>query len=252
MPEVGPGRYLVLAGWGDCPHLDEKTKRELLLSTPKHLRLARSMGLPVLGSGMVFGQVPEKDITIAPIPIPDHWVQLAGLDFGWDHPFAAVRIAWDRDTDTIYVTRDFRQRELAPIAARVALSGWDLDWLPWAWPHDGLQHDKGSGEELANQYRANGFRMMDERATFPDGGNGLEAGISEMLDRMLTGRWKVFSTCPLFLEEFRMYHRRDGIIQKVRDDVLSASRYACMMKRYGRVRPREKPKSHRLQNWRTA
>jgi hypothetical protein len=252
MPEVGPGRYLVMAGWQHAPHLDEKTKRELLESTPKHLRLARSLGLPVLGSGMVFGQVPEADITIEPIQIPDHWVQLGGVDFGWDHPFAAVRLAWDRDTDTIYVVRDFRQRELAPIAARVALSGWDLDWLPFAWPHDGLQHDKGSGEELAVQYRANGFRMMDERATFPDGGNGLEAGVSMMLDRMLTGRWKVFSTCPLWLEEFRLYHRKDGVIQKVRDDVMSASRYAAMMLRYGRTRPRKVEKKHRPDNWRVA
>jgi hypothetical protein len=252
MPEVGAGRYLVMAGWDHAPHLDEKTKRELLESTPKHLRLARSMGLPVLGSGMVFGQVPEGSITIDPIPIPDHWVQIGGMDFGWDHPFAAARLAWDRDTDAIYVTRDFRQRELAPIAARVALSGWDLDWLPWAWPHDGLQHDKGSGEELANQYRANGFLATDERATFPDGGNGLEAGISMMLDRMLTGRWKVFSTCALWLEEFRLYHRKDGVIQKVRDDVLSASRYAAMMLRYGRTRPRKVEKKHRVNNWRVA
>jgi hypothetical protein len=234
------------------PHLSEKTKRELLASTPKHLRLARSRGLPVLGSGMVFGQVPEDDITIEPIPIPDHWVQLGAMDFGWDHPFAAARLAWDRDTDVIYVTKDFRQSELAPVGARVALSGWDLDWLPWAWPHDGLQHDKGSGEELANQYRTHGFRMMDERATFPDGGNGVEAGVSEMLDRMLTGRWKVFSTCPLWLEEFRLYHRKDGQIVKKRDDVLSASRYAMMARRYGRTRPRERTARHKAANWRTA
>lgn len=234
------------------PHLSEKTKRELLASTPKHLRLARSRGLPVLGSGMVFGQVPEDDITIEPIPIPDHWVQLGAMDFGWDHPFAAARLAWDRDTDVIYVTKDFRQSELAPVGARVALSGWDLDWLPWAWPHDGLQHDKGSGEELANQYRTHGFRMMDERATFPDGGNGVEAGVSEMLDRMLTGRWKVFSTCPLWLEEFRLYHRHEGQIVKKRDDVLSASRYGLMMRRYGRTRPRERTARHKAANWRTA
>jgi Terminase RNaseH-like domain len=234
------------------PHLSEKTKRELLASTPKHLRLARSRGLPVLGSGMVFGQVPEDDITIEPIPIPDHWVQLGAMDFGWDHPFAAARLAWDRDTDVIYVTKDFRQSELAPVGARVAMAGWDLDWLPWAWPHDGLQHDKGSGEELANQYRTHGFRMMDERATFPDGGNGVEAGVSEMLDRMLTGRWKVFATCPLWLEEFRLYHRKDGQIVKKRDDVLSASRYGLMMRRYGRTRPRERTARHKTANWRTA
>jgi hypothetical protein len=37
--------------------------------------------------------------------------------------------------------------------------------------------------------------MLPEKATFMDGGNGVEAGVMDMLDRMQTGRWKVFSTC---------------------------------------------------------
>lgn len=252
MPAVSSSKYLVMCSWEEVPHLDEKTKAELLESTPKHMRAARSKGLPVLGSGMVFGQISETDITIDPIPIPDDWVQIGSMDFGWDHPFAAARIAWDRDTDTVYLIRDFRQRELAPIGARIALDAWDLDWLPWAWPHDGLQHDKGSGEELAKQYGEHGFRMCDERATFPDGGNGLEAGITMMIDRMLTGRFKVFSTCPLFLEEFRLYHRKDGLIVKKRDDVISACRYGMMMLRYGRTRPRDIKRKLNRGSWRTA
>ena len=53
----------------------------------------------------------------------------------------------------------------------------------------------------------------------------------EMLDRMQTGRWKVFDTCQHWIEERRLYHRKDGQIVKLMDDVLSASRYALMMKR---------------------
>jgi hypothetical protein len=58
-----------------------------------------------------------------------------------------------------------------------------------------------------------------------------------MLDRMLTGRWKVFSTCKEWLEERRLYHRKDGKIVKERDDVLSASRYALMMLRFAETKP---------------
>jgi len=36
------------------------------------------------------------------------------------------------------------------------------DWIACAWPHDGLQHDKGSGNELANQYRHHGLRMLPD------------------------------------------------------------------------------------------
>lgn len=54
-------------------------------------------------------------------------------------------------------------------------------------PHDGL-HDKGSGAELAAQYKTNGLKMLEEHATHAAGGNGVEAGITEMLERMRTDR----------------------------------------------------------------
>jgi hypothetical protein len=49
---------------------------------------------------------------------------------------------------------------------------------------------------------------------------------------MISGRFKVFSTCQSFLEEKRLYHRNDkGHIVKERDDVISAVRYGYMMLR---------------------
>jgi hypothetical protein len=78
--------------------------------------------------------------------------------------------------------------------------------------------------------------MLPERATFADGTNGVEAGLFDMLDRMQTGRWKVFSTCQDWIEEFREYHRKNGQVVKVKDDVISASRYAYMMLRHATVK----------------
>ena len=57
----------------------------------------------------------------------------------------------------------------------------------------------------------------------------------EMLDRMQTGRFKVFSTVGEFFEEMRLYHRKDGKIVKERDDLISASRYAMMCLRFAVV-----------------
>jgi hypothetical protein len=255
MPEINPSKYLVMAGWQHAPHLTESAKVELrraYAARPHELK-ARELGIPVLGSGAVF-PVAESDIVIDPIPIPDSWPQVGGMDFGWDHPFAVVQLAWNRDIDCIYVTQDFRKSQMTPVMAKVSLTSWDK-WLPWAWPHDGLQHDKGSGEQLAAQYKEVGFDMMPEQASFPEhegGGNGVEAGITEMLGRMQTGRWKVFSTCALWIEEYRIYHRKDGLIQKIYDDTISASRYAYMMRRYARCRP-ARPKRLKVQhNWRVA
>jgi hypothetical protein len=114
-----------------------------------------------------------------------------------------------------------------------------------------LQHDKGSGVQLAQQYIDQGLMMLAERATFDDGTNGVEAGVSDMLTRMQTGRWKVFRTCPMWLEEFRMYHRKDGKIVKERDDLISASRYALMMKRFALTKPvaRADNRSHAQGGW---
>jgi hypothetical protein len=62
--------------------------------------------------------------------------------------------------------------------------------------------------------------------------------VTDMLDRMMTGRWKVFSHLNDWFEEFRMYHRKDGKIVKLMDDILSASRYALMMIRFAVVAKR--------------
>lgn len=229
-------KAIIQAGWADVPHLDEVTKRELSESFPAHEREARMNGAPVLGSGKVF-PVPEDAIVIPPIPLPAHWPRIIGLDFGYDHPAAAVWLAWDRDSDTVYVTDEFGIRESSPVMQAPLLMG-KGKWIPIAWPHDGLQHDKGSGDQLAEIYRNHGANLLPERATFEDGTNGLEAGIMEMLDRMQTGRWKVFSTCGGWLEEYRLFHRKDGVIVKKKDDRISASRYGMMMLRFAITEPK--------------
>lgn len=233
MPQISESKYLVMAGWDDVPHLSEKTKRELLASTPVHLRDARSKGIPTLGSGAIF-PVDEEYIKVAPFRIPDFWPRINGLDFGWDHPTAAAGCAWDRDNDIFYVTHGYKKSEAIPAIVTAAVKPWGA-WIPVAWPHDGLQHDKGSGEQLAKQYKSAGLNMLQERATFDDGSNGVEAGLMDMLERMETGRFKVFSTVTEWFDEYRLYHRKDGRVVKEFDDLISASRYALMMKRFAKV-----------------
>jgi phage terminase large subunit-like protein len=236
-----PGTHVTTMTIDDAEHYTPEQRTRIIASYPAHQRKARAMGIPVLGSGAVF-PVDEDLIRVNPFQIPEHWVQIGGLDFGWDHPTAATKLAWDKDADVVYVVADYRQSEATPIIHAAALKPWG-DGLPFAWPHDGLQHDKGSGEALADQYRKQGLRMLKDKATHPpkpgeiegSGGNGVEAGVVEMLDRMQTGRWKVFSTCQGWFDEFRQYHRKDGQIVKDRDDTISASRYAYMMRRFAKV-----------------
>lgn len=219
----------------DAEHYTPEQREAIISSYPPHEREARIKGIPSMGSGRVF-PIEEAMITVDPFLIPAHWPQINGLDFGWDHPFAAVNAAWDRDADCFYICKEYAQRETTPILHAASVKPWGA-WIPCAWPHDGLQHDKGSGEALKDQYQAQGLNMLPEKATFTDGGNGVEAGVMDMLDRMQTGRWKVFSTCGGWLQEFRLYHRVDGLIVKERDDRISASRYALMMARHAGTKP---------------
>jgi hypothetical protein len=56
---------------------------------------------------------------------------------------------------------------------------------------------------------------------------------------MQTNRFKVARHLSDWWDEFRMYHRKDGIIVKERDDLMSATRYACMMLRFAETARRK-------------
>lgn len=234
--EQSMDRTVITMTIDDAEHYAPEQREKIIATYPAHEREARTKGIPSLGSGRIF-PVPEEDLTCQPFQIPDYWPRIGGLDFGWDHPTAAVELAWNRDEDVVYVTKCYRQRQSTPIMHAAALKPWGD--IPWAWPHDGL-NDTAAGENLAKQYRDQGMTMLPERATFEDGTSSVEAGLMDMLDRMQSSRWKVFSTCGEWFEEFRLYHRKDGKVIKEKDDAISASRYAMMM-----LRRAEIPKSAR-------
>ena len=223
----------------DVAHFSDEDRARIIASYPEHEREARTKGVPALGSGRVF-PVAESAIGVEPFVLPDSWPRVAGIDFGWDHPSAVAWLAHDRDNDTIYVYDCFRVREATPAQQAPAIRARG-EWIPVAWPHDGLQHDKGSGFQLAEQYRNAGLNMLHEMAQFPETGDesghktsrtSVEAGLLKMLQYMQNGRFKVFSTLNDWFEEFRLYHRKDGNIVKLQDDLMAATRYAFMMLRY--------------------
>jgi len=249
--DPSPSRKVVVMTINDVQHISEADRERIIKDYPEHEREARANGTPTLGAGAVY-PVTDTSIVVSPIPIPQWWKRIAGLDFGWDHPTAAVELAYDPDHDVIYVVREHRAKQKTPPEHAITLRTWGSD-LRFAWPHDGLQSDKGSGEELATQYRKTGLKLLAERSTFPDGGNSVEAGIMAILTRMQSGRWKVFSTCTAWLEEKRLYHREEkndggSKLVKTDDDLLDASRYAMMSLRFARVSDRRSAFGVRMDN----
>lgn len=237
--EKAPGTHVTSMTIFDAEHYSDAQREAIIASYPEHERKARTQGIPQLGSGRVF-PFERSQISCASFPIPEHWTQIGGLDFGWDHPTAAVRHAWDRDADCIYVIAAYRAKMQPPKDVAAAVKPW-ADWLPWSWPHDGKQSggkfDAQEQQQLQAIYKKHGLKMLFQHAQFEDGTNGVEAGITDMYERMETRRWKVFAHLTDWFEEFELYHRKDGLIVKLNDDLISASRYALMMKRYAIVKP---------------
>jgi phage terminase large subunit-like protein len=229
--EKNDDRHVTQATIDDAPHFSEEDKKRIAASYLPHEAEARIKGVPVLGSGRIF-PVPEESIAIEHMEFPRHWPRIGGMDFGWDHPFAAVELVWDRDVDVVYVSKTLRLSQATPVQHAAAVRPWGKD-LPWAWPRDGRRETlEGAGIALAKQYEAQGLNMLWTHAQFEDKSISVEAGLMDMLDRMQTGRFKVFKHLNDWFEEFRLYHRKDGRVHKEGDDLMSATRYALMMLRY--------------------
>ena len=215
----------------DAEHYTAAEKEQIEASYPEHEREARTNGLPTLGSGRIF-QIPETLIRCQPFECPDHFYVINGVDFGWNHPQAHAQLWEDRDTGCFYVAIVMKKEEMKADAAWRAVKSW-AERVPVAWPHDGYQHEKGGGEVLKDRYALEGFTMLENHATWPTGGNAVEPGIQELRELMLDNKFKVFTTCEPFFDEFRLYHRDEyGRIVKLYDDIISAIRYAYMMRRY--------------------
>lgn len=203
---------------------------EIVRGWSPHERDARRKGIPMMGSGRIFG-ISDESITVDAFPIPAHWPVIGGLDFGFSTFFAAVKLAWDRESDILYLTACHKVKEETPALHAATLRAWGKG-LNFSWPHDGLQAERGSGLTLAEQYRTHGLEMLAERAQFEDGGASVEAGIQILLERMTQGRFKVFGHLKEFFDEIHTYHRKEGRIVKREDHILDAVRYATMMLRY--------------------
>ena len=238
------GQALITATWDDAPHLTPEVKEQRLAALRPHERDMRSKGIPLQGAGLVFPILDEL-LLCDPIPIPDHWLQIIGVDFGisTQHPFSAGKCAIDRDTDTFYVTAEYQTTDDIAAVHVDAIKPWG-EWIPVAWPHDGANREKGTGDELQATYRKKGLtNLLPWKATnAPDGavgqkegegGNSPEKALDEMFDHMAAGKFKVFRTCPTFMKEKRLYHRDlKGKLVRMNEDMICAVRYAFMMRRH--------------------
>jgi phage terminase large subunit-like protein len=233
------GMFLMGATWDECPHMTEEKKVKFLSKYLPYQRRMRSEGVPLMGSGLVF-EHPEEGISCPRFQIPKHFYLINGMDFGWDHPQAHIQLAIDPDSATVYVVQAWKMSKKQPFEAWDAVKQWAKD-VPTAWPSDGQQHKQQSGNrdavEQKEMYVEQGWEMLDEFATWPDGGNGVGVGLVKLNNLMQSGKFKVFEDLVYVLEEIREYHTKENsqgiaVIVKVKDDLIDAIRYGFMMARF--------------------
>lgn len=232
LDEPSPYRSTITMTIEDAEHIPPEERERLIASWPAHEREARAKGVPMLGSGRIF-TAPEDSIVEEPLSvIPPFWHKLGAVDFGIDHPFGFVLILWDKDADVIHVHYAYRVKDALPIQHADAIKKVAAA-VPIAWPNDGNVR-RDDGKPMADHYKRHGLHMIDKHATWPDGSVSTEAGVLEIDEREKSGRLKYANTLTDLLEERRLYHRKDGQIVKIKDDLLSALRVAIMMKRHAR------------------
>lgn len=233
--EKPPTYAIMQATWDDAPHITDERKEELLAEMLPHERDMRSKGEPVVGDAMIF-PISDDQISCDPFEIPNHWYQIMGVDFGSDHPFACVKIAYDPTSErpTGYVCAAEKQRRLKIPEESSMMRGMGAEHIPVAWPHDGNKQDKQSGKPMADLYREERVNMLPQCFSNPPepgkpegtGGQGREVGLKRMYWDMVEGRLKVFSHLHEWFKEKSSYHKKDGKVVDINDDLLSATRYA--------------------------
>lgn len=216
MPEITSSRYMVNATWDDVPHLDEKTKRELLAATPPHLREARVKGIPSMGAGAIY-PIAWEDVIVDPFRIPDHWKRSYALDVGWKTT-AAVWGAIDPATNVNYIYGEYARGQVEPHihAAAIKARG---DWMKGVIDPASAGSSQKDGSRLILSYSDLGLKLRKAN-------NEVEAGLFDVYTALVEGTLKFFSNLKALEKEYRLYRRDEkGKVVKEFDHLLDCVRY---------------------------
>ena len=217
-------KFVTMIGHDDVPHLNEpvisKEEREALFADmEEHERIARETGRPSLGSGAIY-PIPEDQLFIDPIPIPDWWEYAYAIDPGWNVTAGLIG-ARNPDTDQHYLIAEYYGQRDKPVIHAAGIKA----MLPWP-ELEGLIDPAGDnvnsqidGAKLKEEYEDQGLKLAKAN-------NAVHAGLRHVLVMMQTGKLKVFNTLLYFKKEFRLYRRDEkGKIVKKNDHLMDDMRY---------------------------
>ena len=242
--------FIFHAGWDDCPHLDEETKKKLLATYSEWEVECRTKGIPSKGSGAIF-QVNDSDIAIPEWTPPDDWRIVAGIDFGRSRDASTIVFcAKDPDSDEVRIFHEeYLDQDRSPEnMARIIVNS-PYPRIPIVPPNDGnsVSTDGGSETRAAIMRRFGAKVIVGTFSNPPEVQNtisnvnkkhiGKEGGLAWMAYMMKNGTLKVCNHLENFFREKRSYfyitkggrtQPKDGndhVIDAARIAVLSVGRY---------------------------
>jgi len=228
------------ATWDDADHLTPEVKKSLLARIPYYQRKMRSLGIPVLGQGAIYPYSDEQ-ITCAPFEIPDHWLVIGGLDFGYSgisDPSIILCCAYDPDTGIRYIFREwssetdqelYANSHMPQYMARKVTGQEPDDWhestggehnfeglglpgLVLKSPHDGNGIQAGTGQSRAEIMRSNGANVHHDLWEIPPDLAPMETNRRSLLGSIaIIAQWfqdgllKIFTDCLGLMKELRVY-----------------------------------------------
>lgn len=235
LPDGGCGEYndgtksVVTMTWDDTPHLDDKTKADLIAGYAPHERDARTRGEPSLGAGAVY-PVAESQVFVDDFPIPIYWPRVYAMDVGWSWN-ACVWLALDPDNKSVFLYSEAKvgQVEPASFVQNVRARG---EWMQGVIDTAAAGATPFDGKDLMTEYRRMGLNLHNADKS-------VEAGLFFVYDLMISGRFKIFTSCTETRKEFRNYMRdENGKIKKKNDHIMDAMRYGVYSGlKYAQINP---------------
>ncbi len=152
------------------------------------------------------------------------------------HPAGAVFCLSDRGSDVFYVVDGFKEKHLHPeqLASRILRRP---EWgnAPVAWGAAETQGTAKDGKSYQQLFKELGLKMLSTWATNPSGGLSLDVSFDLLQQAISNGKLKINRHLVDLWDEIAGLERdEDNKIIASRDDLLSALRYAFMMRKSAR------------------
>lgn len=160
---------------------------------------------------------PESEIAIDPREIPPYWPRAFGMDIRWNGT-TALWSALDPQSGILYVYSEPSQSNAEPaVQVQGILSRGG--WIPGVIDPMANGRSQDDGWRLLETYQKLGLKLQSADSSE-------ESGISEVWQRMSSGRLKVFRMLANFFEEYRLYRRNEqGQVVKENDQLMNCLRH---------------------------